>query len=71
MTSTDAFGSRAPTPGVLAGPQLLVTPVVQGLHNLDVGPEAVLGIAPWKLAPKDLLNGLPGTSACGRRRRSA
>jgi hypothetical protein len=33
--------------GILAGLQLLVTPVVQGLHNPGVGAEAVLGIALW------------------------
>jgi hypothetical protein len=44
---------------VLVGLQLLVTPVVQGLHNPGVGAEAVLGIALWKLAPKELLNGTP------------
>jgi hypothetical protein len=53
------LGSRATTLGVLAGLQLLVTPVVQGLHNPGVGAEAVLGIALWKLAPKELLNGAP------------
>ena len=53
------LGSRATTLGVLAGLQLLVTPVVQGLHNPGVGAEAVLGIALWKLGPKELLNGAP------------
>ena len=53
------LGSRATTLAVLAGLQLLVTPVVQGLHNPGVGAEAVLGIALWKLAPKELLNGAP------------
>ena len=53
------LGSRATTLGVLAGLQLLVTPIVQGLHNPGVGAEALLGIALWKLAPKELLNGAP------------
>jgi hypothetical protein len=53
-------GSRATTLGILAGLQLLVTPVVQGLHNPGVGTEAVLGLALWKLAPDELLNGTPG-----------
>ena len=53
------LGSRATTLAVLAGLELLVTPVVQGLHNPGVGAEAVLGIALWKLAPKELLNGAP------------
>lgn len=53
------LGSRATTLGILAALQLLVTPVVQGLHNPGVGAEAVLGIALWHLAPKELLNGAP------------
>jgi hypothetical protein len=53
------LGSRATTLGILAGLQLLVTPVVQGLHNPGVGAEALLGLALWKLAPKQLLNGAP------------
>jgi hypothetical protein len=53
------LGSRATTLGVLAGLQLLVTPVVQELHDPGVGAEAVLGIALWKAAPKELLNGAP------------
>lgn len=53
------LGSRATTLGVLAGLQLLITPVVQGLHNPGVGADAVLGIALWQLAPKQLLNGAP------------
>jgi hypothetical protein len=53
------LGSRATTLGILAGLQLLVTPVVQGLHNPGVGADAVLGIALWKVAPKELLNGAP------------
>jgi hypothetical protein len=53
------LGSRATTLAVLAGLELLVTPVVQGLHNPGVGAEAVLGIALWRLAPKELLNGAP------------
>ena len=53
------LGSRATTLGILAGLQLLVTPVVQGLHHPGVGAEAVLGIALWQLAPKELLNGAP------------
>ncbi len=53
------IGSRATTLGILAGLQLLVTPVVQGLHNPGVGSEAILGIALWKLAPTELLNGAP------------
>jgi hypothetical protein len=53
------LGSRATTLGLLAGLQLLVTPVVQSLHDPGVGAEAVLGIALWKLAPKELLNGAP------------
>jgi hypothetical protein len=54
------LGSRATTIGVLAGLQLLITPVVQGLHNPGVGADAVLGVALWHLAPKELLNGAPG-----------
>jgi ABC-type transport system involved in multi-copper enzyme maturation permease subunit len=53
------LGSRATTLGILAGLQLLVTPVVQSLHDPGVGADAVLGIALWKLAPKELLNGAP------------
>jgi hypothetical protein len=53
------LGSRATTLGILAGLQLLVTPVLQGLHNPGVGAEALLGLALWKLAPKELLNGAP------------
>jgi len=53
------IGSRATTLGILAGLQLLITPVVQGLHNPGVGAEAVLGLALWRLAPKELLNGAP------------
>jgi hypothetical protein len=53
------LGSRATTPGVLAGMRLLVTPVVQGLHDPGVGAEAVLGIALWKLAPAEVANGAP------------
>src|SRR5262249_15989811 len=53
------LGSRATTLGILAGLQLLVTPVVQSLHNPGVGAEAVLGLALWRLAPKELLNGAP------------
>ena len=53
------LGSRATSLGVLAGLQLLITPVVQGLHNPGVGADAVLGIALWRLAPKELLNGAP------------
>jgi ABC-type transport system involved in multi-copper enzyme maturation permease subunit len=53
------LGSRATALGVLAGLQLLVTPVVQGLHSPGVGAEAVLGIALWQLAPAELLNGAP------------
>jgi hypothetical protein len=53
------LGSRVVTLGVLAGVQLLVTPVVQGLHNPGVGAEGLPGIALWKLAPKELLNGAP------------
>jgi hypothetical protein len=51
------LGSRATTMGILAGLQLLITPVVQGLHNPGVGAEAVLGLALWRLAPKELLHG--------------
>ena len=53
------LSSRATTLGILAALQLLVTPVVQGLHNPGVGAEAILGIALWHLAPKQLLNGAP------------
>ena len=53
------LGSRATTLGILAALQLLVTPVVQGLHNPGVGAEAVLGLALWQLAPKELLSGAP------------
>jgi hypothetical protein len=53
------LGSRATTLGILAGLLLLVTPLVQGLHNPGVGADAVLGIALWKVAPKELLSGAP------------
>jgi hypothetical protein len=53
------LGSRATTLGVLAGVQLLVTPVVQGLHNPGVGAEALPGIALWHVAPKQMINGAP------------
>ena len=53
------LGSRATTIGILAGLQLLVTPLVQGIHNPGVGSESLLGIALWQLAPKELLNGAP------------
>jgi len=53
------LGSRATTIGILAGLQLLVTPLVQGLHNPGVGAESVLGLALWRLAPDELLNGAP------------
>ena len=53
------LGSRATTLGILAGLQLLITPVVQGLHNPGLGAEAVLGIALWRLAPRQILNGAP------------
>src|SRR5262249_55439434 len=53
------LGSRATTLGILAGLQLLVTPVVQRLHNPGVGAESVLGLALWHLAPDELLNGAP------------
>jgi len=53
------LGSRATTIGILAGLQLLVTPLVQGLHNPGVGAESVLGLALWRLAPKEILNGAP------------
>lgn len=54
------LGSRTTTLGILAGLQLLVTPVVQSLHNPGVGAEAVLGLVLWRLAPDELLNGAPG-----------
>jgi ABC-type transport system involved in multi-copper enzyme maturation permease subunit len=53
------LGSRATTLGILAGLQLLVTPVVQSLHGPGVGADAVLGLALWHVAPKELLNGAP------------
>jgi hypothetical protein len=53
------LGSRATTIGILAGIQLLVTPLVQGIHHPGVGAEGVLGIALWQLAPKELQNGAP------------
>jgi hypothetical protein len=53
------LGSRATTIGILAGLQLLVTPVVQSLHDPGVGAESVLGLALWHLAPGELLNGAP------------
>jgi ABC-type transport system involved in multi-copper enzyme maturation permease subunit len=53
------LGSRATTLGLLAGLQLLVTPLVQGLHNPGVGADALLGIALWHVAPKQILNGAP------------
>jgi len=53
------LGSRATTIGILAGVQLLVTPLVQGIHHPGVGAESILGIALWQLAPKELQNGAP------------
>jgi hypothetical protein len=53
------LGSRATTIGILAGVQLLVTPLVQGLHHPGVGAESILGIALWQLAPQELQNGAP------------
>jgi hypothetical protein len=53
------LGSRATTLGVLAALQLLVTPLVQGLHNAGVGAETLPGIALWQLAPKELQTGAP------------
>jgi hypothetical protein len=53
------LGSRATTIGILAGLQLLVTPLVQGLHNPGVGAESVLGLALWRLAPNEILSGAP------------
>jgi trehalose monomycolate/heme transporter len=43
----------------MAGLMLLVTPVVEGLHDPGVGAEALLGLALWQLAPNELLNGGP------------
>lgn len=56
-----AAGVRAPVRGcgILAALQLLITPVVQGLHNPGVGAEAILGLALWQLAPTELQNGAP------------
>ena len=53
------LGSRSTTIGLLAGLQLLVTPLVQGITHPGVGGEAVLGIALWQLAPKALQKGAP------------
>jgi hypothetical protein len=53
------LGSRATTIGILAGLQLLVTPLVQRLQNPGVGADSVLGLALWRLAPRELLNGAP------------
>jgi hypothetical protein len=53
------IGSRATTIGLLAGLQLLVTPLVQGLHHAGIGAEALVGIALWQLAPKALQAGAP------------
>jgi ABC-type transport system involved in multi-copper enzyme maturation permease subunit len=53
------LGSRATTIGILAGIQLLVTPLVQGIQHAGVGAESILGIALWQLAPKELQNGAP------------
>jgi ABC-type transport system involved in multi-copper enzyme maturation permease subunit len=53
------LGSRATTLGTLAGVQLLITPVVQGLHDPGVGADGVLGVALWHLAPDEVLNGAP------------
>src|SRR5262249_11777003 len=53
------LGSRATTIGILAGLQLLVTPLVQRLNNPGVGADSVLGIALWRLAPREILNGAP------------
>jgi ABC-type transport system involved in multi-copper enzyme maturation permease subunit len=56
---SSVLGSRATTIGILAGLQLLVTPLVQGIHHPGAGAESVLGIALWQLAPKELQNGAP------------
>jgi len=53
------LGSRATTIGILAGVQLLVTPMVQGIHHPGIGGESLLGIALWQLAPRELQNGAP------------
>jgi ABC-type transport system involved in multi-copper enzyme maturation permease subunit len=53
------LGSRATPIGLLAGLQLLVTPLVQGINHAGVGAEGVLGIALWQLAPKALQQGAP------------
>jgi hypothetical protein len=57
--SPRCFGSRATILGILAGLQLPITPVVQGLHNPGVGAEAILGRALWRLARHELLKGAP------------
>jgi ABC-type transport system involved in multi-copper enzyme maturation permease subunit len=53
------FGSRSTTIGLLAGLQLLITPLVQGINHAGVGGEIVVGIALWQLAPKALQAGAP------------
>ena len=53
------LGSRATTIGLLAGWQLLITPLVQGQHHAGLGAEAIVGIALWQLAPKALQAGAP------------
>jgi hypothetical protein len=53
------IGSRATTLGILAGFQLLVLPVVQGIRHPGVGAEGVLGLALWHLAPAEIQNGTP------------
>lgn len=59
LGAASLIGSRATTIGILAGLQLLVTPLVQGLHQAGVAAESLLGIALWQLAPKELQNGAP------------
>jgi hypothetical protein len=56
---SSVLSSRATTIGILAGLQLLVTPLVQGLRNPGVGADSVLGLALWRLAPNEILSGAP------------
>ena len=53
------LGSRATTIGLLAGLQLLVTPLVQGINHAGLGAESIVGIALWQLAPTALQAGAP------------
>jgi ABC-type transport system involved in multi-copper enzyme maturation permease subunit len=49
------LGSRATTLSVLIPFQLVVTPILQGIHHLAWLREPVLGVAIWQLGPSDVV----------------